>query len=157
MCKSNITEKEFNSLCCLAIDIVKDMESTLTPLTCHLHLEESVVHQLRKGRNLDTVGTYATAMSTGITYQSMCHTDKDFYNSLLTVAAPSQRHDTRIIYWFVFPSYNVKVALVRSGNVVLFNPMIPHCCSNPLMEGSTILSSYSSQTTLFCSESESDV
>ena len=82
------------------------------------------------------------------TYQSKCHTDKDFYNSLLTVAAPSQRDDERIIYWFVFPSYDVKVGL-RTGDVLLFNPMIPHCCSNPRIEGSTILSSYSSQTTLF--------
>eukprot|EP00534_Pseudo-nitzschia_fraudulenta_P003218 CAMPEP_0201136286 /NCGR_PEP_ID=MMETSP0850-20130426/54804_1 /ASSEMBLY_ACC=CAM_ASM_000622 /TAXON_ID=183588 /ORGANISM="Pseudo-nitzschia fraudulenta, Strain WWA7" /LENGTH=327 /DNA_ID=CAMNT_0047407577 /DNA_START=5 /DNA_END=988 /DNA_ORIENTATION=+ len=155
-CKPNIKEKDFKSLQCLACDIVKGMEEALWPLTRHLHLEESVAHQVRKGRNLDTFGIYATAMSMGITYQSMCHTDKDFYYSLLTVAAPSHRYDKSIIYWFVFPSYNVKVAL-RSGDVVLFNPMIPHCCSNPLIEGSTILSSYSSQTTLFRSESGSDV
>lgn len=72
-CKSHITEKEFNSLCCLAVDIVKDMESALTPLTRHLYLEESVARQVRMGRNLNTVGKYATAMSMGITYQSMCH------------------------------------------------------------------------------------
>ena len=146
-CKSHITENEFDSLHCLAVDIVKDMESALTPLTRHLHLEESVARQVRMGRNLNPVGKYATAMSMGITYQSMCHTDKDFYYSLLTVAAPSHRYNKSIIYWFVFPSYNVKVAL-RSGDVVLFNSMIPHCCcSNPLIEGSTILlSSYSSQT-----------
>ena len=155
-CKSHITENEFDSLRCLAVDIVKDMESALTPLTRHLYLEESVARQVRLGRNLNPVGKYATAMSMGITYQSMCHTDKDFYYSLLTVAAPSHRYDKSIIYWFVFPSYNVKVAL-RSGDVVLFNPMIPHCCSNPLIEGSTILSSYSSQTTLFRSDSGSDV
>ena len=154
MCKPHVTEKEFNSLRCLAVDIVNDTEAALTPLSrhLHLHLEESVAHQVRKGRKLNTVGKYATAMSMGVTYQSKCHTDKDFYYSLLTVAAPSQRHDTTTIYWFVFPSYNVKVA-IRSGDVVLFNPMIPHCCSDPLIEGFTILSSYSSQKTLFRSES----
>ena len=147
-CKPNIKKKDFESVQCLAREIVNDMEEAIRPLTRHLHLEESVAHQVRNGRILETVGTYATAMSMGITYQSKCHTDKDFYYSLLTVAAPSQRDDKRIIYWFVFPSYNVKVGL-RTGDVLLFNPMIPHCCSNPRIEGSTILSSYSSQTTLF--------
>jgi len=67
----------------------RETEITNNSLTRHLYLEESVARQVRMGRNLNTVGKYATAMSMGITYQSMCHTDKDFYYSLLTVAAPS--------------------------------------------------------------------
>ena len=74
---------------------MKDTEAALWLLSRHLHLEESVAHQVRKGRNLNTVRTYATAFTMGITYQSKCHTDKDFYYSLLTVAAPLQRYDTQ--------------------------------------------------------------
>ena len=35
-------------------------------------------------------------------------------------------------------------------------PLIPHCCSNPLIEGSTIISAYCSQKTLFHSDIKSD-
>jgi len=92
-CKPNITDEEINSLRCVAGGIIKDLETTTLPFTQHLQLEDSVISQAREGSNLNTVGKYATAFSVGILYHSKCHIDKDFFFSLLTVTAPSQRHD----------------------------------------------------------------
>ena len=144
-----------NSLRSLATDIVNGMEEASWPVTRLVHFEESLAHQVRKDMKLNTVGTHATAFAMGISYQSQCHTDKDYYYLLLTVTAPIKQYDTEIIHWFVFPGCNARVGL-RSGDVLMFNPMIPHCCSNPLIEGSTIMSAYCSQTTLFRSEIKSD-
>ena len=155
-CKPNITENKLSSLRSIAGDIVNDMEEACRPLKYHLQFEESVAHQLRNSFKLNTVGTLATAFAMGMTYQSKCHTDKDYYYSLLTVTAQMKKYDTEIIHWFVFPGYKAKRVPLRTGDVLLFNPMIPHCCSNPRFEGSTIMSAYCSQKTVFRSESKGD-
>ena len=147
-CKPGISQEQMSVLRTLAGAIVFDMEKNVRAFSQHLQFDESVAQQVTSQRNLNTVGKYSTAFSMGISYQSKCHTDKDFHYSLLTVAAPSKRHDGEIVYYFVFPEYKVKVPM-RSGDVILFNPLVPHGCSNPRFEESIIMSAYSSRTTLF--------
>mmetsp|Transcript_21011 Transcript_21011/g.46644 ORF Transcript_21011/g.46644 Transcript_21011/m.46644 type:complete len:275 (-) Transcript_21011:773-1597(-) len=102
-CKPNISNDEMKSLRSLATHIVRDMEEASRAVSRHLKFEESLACQIRKDMKLKTVGTYATAFAMGISYQSKCHTDKDYYYSLLSVTAPRKKYDTEIIQWFVFP------------------------------------------------------
>eukprot|EP00536_Pseudo-nitzschia_multiseries_P018769 jgi/Psemu1/316285/fgenesh1_kg.3083_\ len=56
-----------------------------------------------------------------------------FY-TCLTVIAPTHVSEEEVIYYFVFPSYGVKVPL-KSGDTLLFNPLVLHRCLNPKYEG----------------------
>jgi hypothetical protein len=60
------------------------------------------------------------------------HTDEDFFWSVTTViqndAGPLQMHST-ICNYFCFPTKGVSAAL-RHGDILLFNPLVPHCISS---------------------------
>eukprot|EP00536_Pseudo-nitzschia_multiseries_P011058 jgi/Psemu1/307857/fgenesh1_kg.358_\ len=63
------------------------------------------------------------------------------YTTRLTVIAPKHVSDEEVIYYFVFPTYGVKVPL-WSGNTLLFNPLVLHSCLNLKYEGCYIMSAY---------------
>ena len=102
-------------------------------------------------------GVLATALSIGRNYWSQAHVDKDFYFTRLTVLAPEdlphKHYHGKVLYYFVFPTYNVRVPL-KSGDVLLFNPLILHSCSNPRYKDSYIMSAYVSTRTVLCQASE---
>ena len=79
-------------------------------------------------------GVVATALSIGYTYWSQALVDKDFYFTCLTVLAPEdlphEHYHGKVLYYFVFPTNNIQIPL-KSGNVLFFNPLILHSCSNP--------------------------
>ena len=60
------------------------------------------------------------------------HTDEDFFWSVTTViqkdAGPLEMN-SNICNYFCFPTYGVSVGL-RHGDILLFNPLIPHCISS---------------------------
>ena len=82
----------------------------------------------------------------GKSYWSMCHNDKDFTLSILGVLS-EDCIDSNIIYYFLFPDYNLKIPMTNR-NLLVFNPHIYHCCSNPINNNSYIFSQYTSQKTI---------
>ena len=54
-------------------------------------------------------------------------------------------HD-KVLYYFVFPEYKVKIPLC-SGDVLVFNPRVFHACTNPRIKGAMIFSAYVSAKT----------
>ena len=68
------------------------------------------------------------------------HTDDDFYLSCLTVLWDRKDYpmDCPKVQYFVFPADGVAVAL-RPGDVLLFNPGVPHCASSRCHFGNDIV------------------
>jgi hypothetical protein len=57
------------------------------------------------------------------------HTDMDYFLSDITVHA-KEKTGSIILQYFCFPTIGVSVGL-RNGDVLLFNPTVPHCISSP--------------------------
>ncbi len=90
---------------------------------------------------------FATAFSIGRNYWSKSHVDKDFYFTTLSVVVPNRKDHREIAYYFVFPQYKIAIPL-RSGDIILFNPLLTHSCSNPRFEGTFIFSAYVANKTV---------
>ena len=74
------------------------------------------------------------AMSAAINYNAVCHTDMDFYYSVHNCYLEGHDPSTAsaIICYFCFPTIGIAVGL-RPGDVLIFNPQIPHCtCHGPI-------------------------
>jgi hypothetical protein len=65
------------------------------------------------------------------TYLPM-HTDADFFVSAGSVHCHSDT-GAEILQYFCFPTLGITVGM-RNGDVILFNPSIPHCISSPCFE-----------------------
>jgi hypothetical protein len=89
----------------------------------------------------------ATALAIGVDYWSKSQTDSDYYFTSLSALSPGSEQHGDDLYYFCFPGYKVAVP-IRSGDVILFNPLVTHCCSNPRYRGSYIFSCYVSKKTV---------
>jgi hypothetical protein len=83
---------------------------------------------------------FATQFCVGVDYGSSIHIDNDFHYTSLSCLSYNM-DDNSILFYFVFPSYIVAVPM-RSGDVVCFNPLIYHCCTDPTAHGVNIFSCY---------------
>ena len=144
--KPNTDNEKQRQLIKQAQNIVKRLEKAAQVISKPLLEEKSVIKTISQWIK-QGIGEFATALSVGKGYHSICHVDNDFYYTVLTVAAPSKEFDEEIIYYFCFPEYSVKVPL-KSGDILVFNPQILHSCSNPKMKGSFIMSAYVSAKTV---------
>ena len=90
---------------------------------------------------------HATAFSIGYNYWSKSHVDSDYFITTLSVLSDRPEHHSEILYYFVFPQYNTAIP-IRSGEVLIFNPLIIHSCTNPKHYDATIFSAYVSSKTV---------
>jgi hypothetical protein len=90
-------------------------------------------------------GGIATQVALSMGYCSRVHTDKDYFLTTLSVydkeAGPNE-----VLYYFCFPTYNIAVPM-RSGDIIVFNPLVPHCATNPSRASALIYSCYVSNKT----------
>mmetsp|Transcript_20390 Transcript_20390/g.41724 ORF Transcript_20390/g.41724 Transcript_20390/m.41724 type:complete len:113 (-) Transcript_20390:28-366(-) len=99
----------------------------------------------------NVIGTHAPAFSVGKNYHSRCHIDHDMYFTMATVISHLEDHGDEIIYYFTFPTFAIKIPS-RSGDSLLFNPSLPHSCSNPKYSNAYIMSAYVSKKTVLQSK-----
>ena len=100
-------------------------------------------------------GGYSTAFSIGYEYWSQVHKDLDYFpTSLSALAEESEDHD-EILYYFVFPEYELSIP-IRSGEILIFNPVLSHACTNPKYCGAIIFSAYVSKKTILTHLSTGD-
>eukprot|EP00536_Pseudo-nitzschia_multiseries_P005659 jgi/Psemu1/13073/gm1.13073_g len=121
-----------------ALHIVKEMQLCLIPLAKFVNLETTAMNEVVCRTTLKSIGHHATAFSIGKDYHSKCHIDQDMFYTRLTVIALTHVSDDKVTYYFVFPTYGIKVPL-RSGDTLLFNPLVFHSCSNPRYKGCYII------------------
>jgi hypothetical protein len=89
----------------------------------------------------------ATQFSVSKDYWSQVHVDEDYMFTSLSCCCRDSESREAILYNFCFPTYNLRVPL-RHGDVIVFDPAIPHSCSNPSGLNCYIMSSYVSQKTV---------
>ena len=77
-------------------------------------------------------GEMWTAISASLNCHSGVHTDPDFFASIVQVVAEAEEGEYKlesdVVTHFCFPTHGLAVAL-RNGDMLLFNPCVPHCCS----------------------------
>ncbi|CAJ1962800.1 unnamed protein product [Cylindrotheca closterium] len=88
----------------------------------------------------------ATQFSVGIRYWSVAHTDDDYYFTTLSCLSKNEADHDKVLYYFIFPSYKVAVPM-KLGDIIFFNPLELHCCSNPSLPDAMIFSLYVSAKT----------
>lgn len=156
--KQGVGVEEKNHLNACAAAMVKQLEASTHGVEKQLSESNTMkfIRQRNKQKGMDK-DICATALSIGCNYWSQSHVDNDFYFTRLTVLAPEDKPHTKyskeILYFFVFPTYEICVPL-RSGDVLLFNPLVLHSCSNPRFKDSYIMSAYVSAKTILCQNSE---
>jgi len=69
-----------------------------------------------------------------------CHTDVDFTRSVASVYVEDHHNalEDRVVCFFCFPRLGVAVAM-RSGDVLIFNPLEPHCISSRCKQSDKLL------------------
>jgi hypothetical protein len=90
-------------------------------------------------------GGIATQFALSIWYSSRVHTDKDYFLTTLSVYDAEAGPD-EVLYYFCFPTYVVAIPM-RSGDIIVFNPTVPHCATNPSRKTAKIYSCYVSKKT----------
>ena len=101
---------------------------------------------------------YCTQFCIGQNYWAPMHVDDDVYYTTLSCFAPRKEEakandeplENRtprpdpVLYHFCFPEYDVAFPM-KNGDVLLFDPRIPHCSSNPREPNAIIVSAYVSK------------
>lgn len=89
----------------------------------------------------------STQFSIGRGYWSKAHVDDDYFFTHLSVLSSQDNQHDDVLYYFCFPQYKVKVPL-RSAEVLVFNPLELHSCSNCKYDDAFIFSAYTSKKTV---------
>jgi hypothetical protein len=92
------------------------------------------------------IGVFAGAITAGNRYHSNIHVDQDMFLTYLGVLDGADPTSNAIIHRFVFPRYKVYITL-RAGDVLLFNPLEPHGCTEGQVKDPWIFSCYLSART----------
>ena len=87
----------------------------------------------------------ATQLALAKGYCSPVHVDDDYYYSTLSCYDATANKD-QVLYHFCFPSYGIAIPMC-SGDIILFNPLVLHCATNPTVETAFIYSLYVSNKT----------
>jgi hypothetical protein len=129
-------------------NMVLAMEETVKPFLQNNNLH----HKYMKLKNEYTIPSmnqsgFATQLSVAKDYTSPMHVDKDYMYTVLTCYCEQRGTEGKIIYNFCFPDYDIVVPMM-SGTMIVFDPRIVHCATNPMYEGSYIMSCYVSKKTV---------
>jgi hypothetical protein len=87
----------------------------------------------------------ATQFAMSKRYCSRVHTDADYFQTTLMVYDAKAPPD-EVLYYFCFPTYKFAIPM-KSGDIIVFNPLVPHCASNPSRVTALIYSCYVSKKT----------
>lgn len=148
---ARVSDKEKTDLKKGVVELVKAIESrSLKGLERgRLDGHGSVAYaQLQEEFDLPTISEdgVATQLALAKGYCSPVHVDKDFYYSTLS-CYDATADENQTLYHFCFPTYGIAIPM-RSGDIILFNPLVPHCATNPRVKTAMIYSFYVSKKTV---------
>ena len=144
---TDVAEKEISDK---ISELVQKMEEVGGTLTSQLpeHRNYEVVKEMLV---LPSVGrtrrSIATQFSVGQNYWSQTHADIDYFFTMLSCLSAKAEDKGKIMYYFCYPEYKIAVAMC-SGDLIVFNPLKQHSCSNCRLEDSFIFSAYVSSKTV---------
>ena len=108
-------------------------------------------NRLKKDMEIPTMGKdgCCTQFCVGQNYWAPMHSDNDYYYTTLSCFTSNKDERDEILYHFTFPEYEIAVPM-RHGDVLVFDPRIMHCSSNPRKEEALIVSAYVSKKVVVC-------
>ena len=75
------------------------------------------------------------------------HVDSDYFYTTLSCFSTEENPSEEVLYHFSFPEYELAIPM-RHGDVLLFDPRVKHCATNPHVMNSLIVSAYVSKRTI---------
>ena len=123
------------------LHIVKHLQLCMNHIKKYIRQDQDIMNEIDNNLTLEAIGRQATAFSIGLNYHARCHTDVNVFYTLATVIAPKDVCADKVIYYFIFPTLGIRI-LLRSGDLFMFNPILPHSCLNPQYPGCHIMSAY---------------
>ncbi len=147
--KSNTSAGEAEQINCKIDKLVGKMELVGSNLTSQMPEHKHFV-ECKKKLDLPSVATgqdaLATQFSVGQDYWSKGHIDKDAFFTLLSALSANNENHDEVLYYFCYPEYKLKIP-IKSGDLIVFNPLKFHSCSNCKFKNSFIFSAYVSEKT----------
>jgi hypothetical protein len=145
VCKKNIKQDSADN----ADNVIQDLVWNLQGVTSAYYSKLSELKAaagIRKMLGYPSMTTRGleTQFSVSKNYMSQVHTDDDYMFTTLAVCCENKNLQELVLYHFCFPTYNVSVPLYH-GSVIVFDPKVPHCASNPSFKDCYIMSTYVSQ------------
>lgn len=101
-------------------------------------------------KNVNTIGSKGQTTQFGVAtrFCSSVHCDNDYnYSTLSAISYDKNVNPDDVIYYFTFPTYDITIP-IYNGMILIFDPTIPHCCSNPMFNETYIFSCYVSKKTV---------
>jgi hypothetical protein len=146
----NVAEEDKQQMKKGVVNLVEAIESRSMGALHRAHLKgdgSAEIDHLQKIFNLPSISHdgVATQLALAKGYCSPVHTDKDFYYSTLS-CYDAKATKNQLLYHFCFPTYGIAIPM-RSGDIILFNPLVPHCATNPRVATALIYSLYVSNKT----------
>jgi hypothetical protein len=140
VCQNEI-HNEINKMICRFEIITKDFFEQVS-------LMENF-DEVKQRWNIPTMTSdgYCTQFSIGYNYWSSVHTDKDYMYSTIVCFCNDVSDNQQIIYHFCFPDFGICIPMCN-GTIIVFDPTIRHCCSNPMVKNAYIMSCYVSEKTV---------
>ena len=149
--KKNTRSTQIEKLEETAFHIVNHLQLSMNPIKKYIRQDNGIMNEIVNNLTLESIGRQATAFSIGLNYHSRSHTDVDMFYTLATVVAPKGISVDEVIYYFIFSTLKIMIPL-KSGDSFMFNPLLPHSCSNPRYIGCHIMSAYVSRKTIIRSQ-----
>jgi len=148
---SNVNETEQAQHLTTIVDLVERIERAAMPIINQLP-EYKPFKETQKKVTAPTMvkGGVATQFSIGLNYWSGAHYDNDYFFSILSCLTKTYNQHDEMIYYFCWPEYQLAMPL-RSGDIIIFNPLKLHSCTNCKYQDSYIFSCYVSEKTMMTS------
>ena len=132
-------------------ELVRRMEKGARRILQVLPETDHFFDVVKKTLDLESVGgeesSIATQFASGLNYWSQYHVDDDEFFCTLSCMSKEKEDNEKIIYYFVFPEYQFKIPM-KPGDIIVFNPLHLHSCSNCRVKDSHIFSAYVSKKTV---------
>lgn len=142
---TRLNQSEKERLDAIINQLIRELETRSRRLLSALP-DYSIYELFKQYTSLRTVtkGGIATQFSIGVNYVSPVHTDDYYFYTTLSCFTKSGENCDRVLYYFCFPDYGFAVPL-QPGDILSFNPLVRHCCTNPKSKEALIFSAYESE------------
>ena len=126
-------------------ELAETMESTAMYFVVDRKEEYTLFQQVQSILDIPTISKSSEGLSTqlsiSVNYWSIAHRDSDYFFTFLSCLSGNHKLHDETVYYFCFPEHKIAIPL-KLRDVIVFNPLALHCCSNCQNDDSFIWSTY---------------
>ena len=109
--KKETSPKRINLLEVTAFYLVNHLQLSMNHINTNIRPDQYIMNKIVNNLTLEAIGHQATAFSIGVNYHLGCNTDVNMFYTLPTVIAPKDICADDVIYYFIFPTFGIRVPL----------------------------------------------